>query len=240
MDFCRINTYRVRQRSVIFTFTPSDLQMSSDSVNITLNDSTITSWIAFGTGTALFSKDAAQSVELAIRNGFTHLDGAQAYSNEESLGKGIVASGKPRSELYVTTKLFKLKTGQTVKEALQESLKKLELDYVDLFLIHHAAHHEGRLQQVWKEMEGVKNEGLTRYAYVVSVTILVKRTGHRRSIGVSNFTEKDLNAIFEVATIKPAVNQVCCFLAILFYLFTCLSDRVSSICFQSVRVNRQI
>ena len=215
--------------------------MSSDSVNITLNDSRITSWIAFGTGTALFSKDAAQSVELAIRNGFTHLDGAQAYSNEDSLGKGIVASGKPRSELYVTTKLFKLNPGQTVKETLKESLRKLELDYVDLFLIHHAAHHKGRLQQVWKEMEGVKNEGLTRYAYaVLLVTILMKRTGRRRSIGVSNFTEKDLNAIFEVATTKPAVNQVCYFLAVLFYSFTCLLDRVSSICFQSVRVNRQI
>jgi diketogulonate reductase-like aldo/keto reductase len=130
---------------------------------ISLNDSTTTPWIAYGTGTALFCKDATQSVELAIRSGFTHLDGAQMYYNEETLGKGIAASGKPRSELYVTTKLGPLKAGETVKESLLGSLKKLGLGYVDLFLIHFPAHHEGRLKPLWKEMEGVKIEGLTRH-----------------------------------------------------------------------------
>jgi aryl-alcohol dehydrogenase-like predicted oxidoreductase len=133
------------------------------SSTITLNDSTTTPWIAYGTGTALYRQDANQYVQLAIRSGFTHLDGAQMYANEDSLGNGIVASGKPRSELYVTTKLGKLNAGETVKESLQESLKKLGLAYVDLFLIHSPTHYEGRLKQVWKEMEGVKNDGLTRH-----------------------------------------------------------------------------
>lgn len=131
---------------------------------ITLNDSTTTPWIAFGTGSALFSKDATQYVELAIRSGFTHIDGAQVYANEDTLGSGIVASGKARSELYVTTKLWRLKAGETVRESLQTSLRKLGLDYVDLFLIHHPTHHEGMLKQVWEEMEGVKNDGLARCA----------------------------------------------------------------------------
>lgn len=85
------------------------------------------------------------------------------YANEASLGAGIVASGKPRSELYVTTKLGKLTEGESVKASLKESLQKLGLAYVDLFLIHSPIHHEGRLQEVWKGMEEVKQAGLAKY-----------------------------------------------------------------------------
>ncbi|KAI6109519.1 NADP-dependent oxidoreductase domain-containing protein [Pisolithus sp. B1] len=145
---------------------------------LTLNDGTRTPWIAFGTGTALYGKDVQQSVTVAIQNGFTHLDGAQQYHNEDSLGAAIAASGKPRSELYITTKLGKLKPGDTPKSALEESLRKLRVDYVDL------------LQDVWIGMEEAKNAGLTK------------------SIGVSNFTSDHLSEILEVATIPPAVNQL--------------------------------
>jgi diketogulonate reductase-like aldo/keto reductase len=136
-------------------------------ISITLNDSTTAPWIAYGTGTALFNKDVSQYIELAIHTGFIHLDGAQVYGNEETLGKGILASGKLRSELYVTTKLGRLKAGETVKEALQLSLQNLGLDYVDQYLIHSPTHHPepGRLKQLWKEMEGVKIDGLTRYVF---------------------------------------------------------------------------
>jgi diketogulonate reductase-like aldo/keto reductase len=159
-----------------------------------LNDGTRIPWLAFGTGTALYGKDAANLVSLAIASGVTHLDGAQSYRNEESLGAGIKASGKPRSELYIVTKLRKLEEGQTVRQSLEESLKKLGVDYVDLFLIHNPlAHvHEGKskLKQVWREMEEVKEAGLTT------------------SIGVSNFTVAHLTEICEGATVLPAVNQV--------------------------------
>jgi diketogulonate reductase-like aldo/keto reductase len=160
------------------------------STTITLNDSNTVPWIAYGTGTALFAKDVANYVKTAIASGFIHLDGAQVYANEESLGAGIAASGKSRSELYVTTKLGKLAEGESVEASLKGSLQKLGLDYVDLFLIHWPTPHEGRLQEVWKEMEKVKKDGLAK------------------SIGVSNFKVNHLKQILDGATIKPAVNQI--------------------------------
>ncbi|KAH7913752.1 NADP-dependent oxidoreductase domain-containing protein [Hygrophoropsis aurantiaca] len=155
-----------------------------------LNDGQAVPWIAFGTGTALFSKDATDAIRLAIDNGFTHLDGAQVYRNEETLGAGVVASGKPRSELYITTKLQKLQPGQTPKSALEGSLKKLGVEQVDLYLIHQALDHPGKLKEVWRGMEEAQKAGLTK------------------SIGVSNFTADHLTEILSVATIPPAVNQV--------------------------------
>jgi diketogulonate reductase-like aldo/keto reductase len=161
----------------------------------TLNDGTHIPWLAFGTGTALYGHDAADSVSLAIANGITHLDGAQSYRNEESLGAGIKASGKPRSELYIVTKLKALENNQTVKQSLEESLKKLGVDYVDLFLIHNPIAHirdgKSRLKEVWRGMEGVKRDGLAT------------------SIGVSNFTVEYLTEICDGASVLPAVNQVC-------------------------------
>ncbi|KAK0503361.1 NADP-dependent oxidoreductase domain-containing protein [Armillaria luteobubalina] len=155
-----------------------------------LNDGTTTPWVAFGTGTALYKQDAAEAVRVAIENGVTHLDGAQMYENEDSLGAGIKASGKPRSELYVTTKLKGLAEGQTIKDTLVISLKKLGLEYVDLFLIHDPTSAKGQLKAWWKQMEEVKKEGLTK------------------SIGVSNFRVQDLEEVLEVATVIPAVNQI--------------------------------
>lgn len=162
----------------------------SNMLSYTLNDGTTTPWLAFGTGTALYKKDATEAVRVAIENGVTHLDGAQMYENEDSLGAGIKASGKPRSELYVTTKLKGLAEGQTIKDTLVISLKKLGLEYVDLFLIHDPTSAKGQIKAWWKQMEEVKKEGLTK------------------SIGVSNFRVQDLEEVLEVATIIPAVNQI--------------------------------
>lgn len=157
---------------------------------LVLNDGTQVPWIAFGTGTALFGKDATHAITVAIENGFTHLDGAQVYRNEASLGDGVAASGKPRSELYITTKLTRLAPGETPISALEKSLERLGVKYVDLYLVHQANDHVGKLKEVWEGMEGAKAAGLTK------------------SIGVSNFTADHLNDILEVATIIPAVNQV--------------------------------
>ena len=157
---------------------------------ITLNDGRQIPFIGFGTGTALYQKDAENSVKLALACGVVHLDGAQLYQNEDSLGDAVVASGVPRASLFVTTKLGKVPEGKTVRDTLVESLKKLKMDYVDLFLIHMPIHHAGRLAQVWKEFEAIQKEGLAR------------------SIGVSNFRVKDYEELMQGATVTPAVNQV--------------------------------
>jgi diketogulonate reductase-like aldo/keto reductase len=159
---------------------------------ITLNDGSRVPWLAFGTGTALYGQDASDFVKAAIENGITHLDGAQMYNNEDTLAAGIKASGKPRSELYITTKLKGLEPAQTATEALKVSLRKLNMDYVDLFLIHSPspANKEGKLKALWDEMEEIHSQGLAK------------------SIGVSNFRVEDLNVILDGAKVIPAVNQV--------------------------------
>ncbi|EKM55132.1 uncharacterized protein PHACADRAFT_94464 [Phanerochaete carnosa HHB-10118-sp] len=156
---------------------------------ISLNDGTSIPWLAFGSGTAFFGKDASKPVTDAIRAGFRHIDAAQMYKNEEYVGAGIAAAGVPRAELYITTKLNKVPEGQTVRDLLVDSLRKLRTDYVDLFLIHMPTLHED-LKATWREMEGVQREGLAR------------------SIGVSNFSLRYLREVLEVATITPAVNQI--------------------------------
>ena len=156
---------------------------------VKLNDGTSIPIIAFGSGTALYGKDATAQVAQAIKAGFRHIDAAQMYRNEDSVGDAIASSGVPRSELYVTTKLGKLPAGTTVRETLVESLRKLKLDYVDLFLIH-MPNDFPDLVGIWKQFEELKKEGLTK------------------SIGVSNAQVKHLTKILEVASTVPAVNQV--------------------------------
>lgn len=156
---------------------------------IPLNDGTSIPWLAFGTGSALFEQDASDAVRMAIENGIVHLDGAQVYGNEDSLGAGIKLSGRPRAELYIVTKLAEVDPGQTVKTSLQKSLSKLGVDYVDLFLIHGPT-PRNEIKRLWKEMEEVRQLGLSK------------------SIGVSNFEAGDLEVLLDGAEIIPAVNQV--------------------------------
>ncbi|KAG5647291.1 hypothetical protein DXG03_000828 [Asterophora parasitica] len=182
------------QRVGLSPLLPQIKNMSTTTTHtITLNNGIRVPWLAYGTGTALYGRNAAESVRVAINNGITHLDGAQAYNNEDTLGAGIKASGKSRSDLYIVTKLkAQVAPGVTVKQLLEESLSKLGLDYVDLFLIHDPsqASKEGRLKELWKELEGVHKDGLAK------------------SIGVSNFRVEDLKIVLDGATIVPAVNQV--------------------------------
>lgn len=115
--------------------------------------------------------------------------------NEDTVGVAIreyldTHQALPRSSLFITTKLANLPQDGSVLESLQTSLSKLQLDYVDLFLIHFPTFFEGRLPQVWREMEQVKKLGLAR------------------SIGVSNWRVDDFAKILPGAEILPAVNQV--------------------------------
>lgn len=181
---CVPNTRRSSGHSLALAFAIHTRTMS-----LKLNDGTTIPFIAYGSGTALYGKDAAQSVVAAIKAGLRHIDAAQMYRNEDSVGEGIQQAGVPRSELYVTTKLASVPAGQTVKDTLKESLRKLKLDYVDLFLIHNPQEHKD-LKATWKALEELKAEGLTK------------------SIGLSNFQPQHIKQVLEVATVPPAVNQV--------------------------------
>ncbi len=163
-------------------------------LTIKLNDGREIPWLGFGTGTALYGKDAETSVSNAITKGFVHLDGAQMYQNEDSLGKAIAAAGVPREKLFVTTKLYKLAEGETVRDSLLQSLKKLHVDYVDLYLVHVPQEFGSGLKEIWKQFEALKDEGLAK------------------SIGVSNCRIRDFAALGldepGGVRIPPVINQV--------------------------------
>ncbi|KIJ35762.1 hypothetical protein M422DRAFT_261943 [Sphaerobolus stellatus SS14] len=162
----------------------------STTVTRVLKNGSKVPWIGFGTGTALYNRDAEKDVLRAIDAGFIHLDGAQAYGNEDSLGKAIANAKVPRESLWVTTKLGAL-NGQTVEESLKGSLQRLGLDYVDLWLIHTPTGLEDKLKDVWKQFIEVRNKGLAK------------------NIGVSNFRIKDLEKILEGGDTEiPQLNQI--------------------------------
>ncbi|PVH69157.1 putative ketoreductase [Cadophora sp. DSE1049] len=165
-----------------------------------LRDGNNVPMLAFGTGTAWFKepedhnkfdKDLVLMAKDALEAGFRHLDCAEMYDNEAEAGKAIKESGIPREELFVTTKVA---DGiKDVPKAIDESLKRLQLDYVDLYLVHEPwnLHTPEDYQNVWRGMEEVK------------------ASGKAKSIGVSNFVRKDLEMILKGSPKElPAVNQL--------------------------------
>lgn len=164
-----------------------------------LNNGQVIPALGFGTWRAKDGEEAYQSTLEALKAGYRHIDTAAIYQNEESVGRAIRDSGLAREELFITTKLWNNHHSyEETVAALDESLAKLGLDYVDLYLIHWPNPKALREEQAWK----VRNADCWR-----AMEDLLE-AGKIRSIGVSNFLPKHLDALLETAKIMPAVNQI--------------------------------
>ncbi|MDS2941279.1 aldo/keto reductase [Streptococcus pneumoniae] len=155
--------------------------------------------LGFGTFKAMDGEEAYRAVLEALKAGYRHIDTAAIYQNEESVGQAIKDSGVPREEMFVTTKLWNSQqTYEQTRQALEKSIEKLGLDYLDLYLIHWPNPKPLRENDAWK----------TRNAEVWRAMEDLYQEGKIRAIGVSNFLPHHLDALLETATIVPAVNQV--------------------------------
>lgn len=153
--------------------------------------------IGFGTWQAANGEEAEQSVLAAIKAGYRHIDTASAYKNETSVGQAIKASGVPREDLFITTKLgSKGHSYEAAKQAIDDSLTNLGLDYLDLYLIHWPA--PLAIRDNWE----AGNAGAWR---AMEEAVEAKKI---RAIGVSNFLPHHLDALFKTAKIMPTVNQI--------------------------------
>jgi diketogulonate reductase-like aldo/keto reductase len=141
--------------------------------------------LGFGVWQVPAGRECEDAVRWALEAGYRHIDTAQAYGNEESVGRALRDSGLPREDVFVTTKFY---PGSDDAEAeAQRSLERLGMDYVDLYIIHWPA---GGPTWAWDGMQRARERG------------------YARSIGVSNFSVAELDELLAIADSRPAVDQV--------------------------------
>ncbi|MBO0424237.1 aldo/keto reductase [Enterococcus plantarum] len=134
-------------------------------------------------------EEAVNSVKWALQAGYRLIDTAAAYKNEASVGEGIRASGVPREKIFVTTKLWNADQGyDSTLKAFDESLAKLGLDYIDLYLIHWPV--GGKYKDSWRAMEEIY------------------QSGRAKAIGVSNFHEHHIKDLLKEVKVVPMVDQI--------------------------------
>ena len=163
----------------------------------TLSDGVMIPKIGFGTWQMQNDDHTTKVVENAINVGYKHIDTAQMYGNEEAVGQGIKNSEIAREELFITTKLNNTNHSyELAKKSIDESLRLLQLDYIDLFIIHwpnpkqFRNHWQEANIESWRAMEEAV------------------QAGKIRSLGVSNFMPHHLDALVDHVSIMPTVNQI--------------------------------
>lgn len=156
---------------------------------VTLHNGVKMPWLGLGVFQVEEGNEVEKSVKIALEEGYRSIDTAAVYKNEIGVGKAIRESGIPREEIFVTTKVWNKSQGYDLTlAAFEKSINRLEMEYVDLYLIHWPV--EGKYKETWKALEQLYKEGKVR------------------AIGVSNFQPHHLDEIINVCEIKPMVNQV--------------------------------
>lgn len=136
-------------------------------------------------------EDTADVVGTALEVGYRHIDTAKIYGNEEGVGRAVANSGLARKDVFVTTKLWNADHGHdSTLRAVDASLERLGLDYVDLYLIHWPTPQRGKYVETWKAFQEIRD------------------SGKARSIGVSNFPREELEEIIDATGVVPVVNQI--------------------------------
>lgn len=148
-------------------------------------------WIGLGVFKVQDEEEVVSSIKAALETGYRSIDTAAIYGNEEGVGRAIAESNVPREELFITTKVWNSNHGfESTLAAFDESMEKLGLDYLDLYLIHWPLPHQRKYVETWKALEKLYKDGRVR------------------AIGVSNFKIHHLEDILSKCEIKPMVNQV--------------------------------
>lgn len=154
--------------------------------------------IALGTWQTKDGEECYNSVKWALEAGYRHIDTANAYGNEESVGKAVKDSGIPREEIFITTKIpAEIKTYDGALAAFNDSMAKLDLGYIDLILIH--------APWPWSHIGMDCTEGNIE---VWKLLVYLYEKGVVRSIGVSNFHDYNIKPIVEATGVMPMVNQI--------------------------------
>ncbi|MFB1081946.1 aldo/keto reductase [Jeotgalibacillus sp. JSM ZJ347] len=160
---------------------------------VTLNNGLKMPQIGLGVWQVEDHQTGVDSVKKAIETGYRSIDTAMIYKNEEAVGQGIRESGVPREELFITTKVWNSDQGyDSTLQALETSLEKLGLDYVDLYLIHWPMPEKDKYIETYKALEKLYEDGKVK------------------AIGVCNFEIEHLQRLMDECTVKPVLNQVEC------------------------------
>ncbi len=166
--------------------------------SVTMNNGLSIPSLGFGTWQAPEGETATNSVIAALEAGYRHIDTAAIYGNERSVGQALQQSSVPREEIFVTTKVWNTMRGkEKTLLAFEESMEKLQLDYLDLYLVHWPANAE-HYPEDWKAVNASTWEAMEE----------ILASGRVRAIGVSNFMPEHLTALMETAKVTPCINQI--------------------------------
>jgi diketogulonate reductase-like aldo/keto reductase len=157
----------------------------------TLHNGVKMPWLGLGVFKVKDGEEVVSSIKAAIEVGYRSIDTAAIYENEEGVGQAIAEANIPREELFITSKVWNSNQGyETTLAAFDESMEKLGLEYLDLYLIHWPVPAEGKYMETWKAFEKLYKDGKVR------------------AIGVSNFQIHHLEDLMANCEIKPMINQV--------------------------------